>query len=117
MTKPFDPTKPAAYRKDPHIPVHVVVLPRPTVGGETLLSIDCEGDYHFHFRSGAYCKRVESIFDLMNIPERVEIEAWALYAPYLPRNPELYLTEDAAKRRMNELGAGVVVRLTGSYER
>ena len=114
MTDTFDPTRPCRYRNGGK-PLAVFVLPEPQAGGETIVSVRKEGLAHTHFADGRLNKDLERPEDLINIPEEVEVEMWAIVNK-ATGDPIAWSGDKSLMERTcckNE----VVVRMTGSYTR
>lgn len=73
----FDPTKPCQYRGG-ETPVAVFALPTPQTDGETIVSVRRTGLAHTHFSDGRHRCSGLSGLDLINIPEKRTISAWAV---------------------------------------
>ena len=121
MTKPFDPHKPCKQRIG-HPAKVVAILEEPLDDGETIIAVTRDGAGRTCLRSffdnGHFSYRESTCpFDLVNIPERVEIEAWAVVdVPPGRVVPQVYWLQAIAEDFQRRYG-GIIVRLTGSYER
>ncbi len=117
MTKPFDPTKPFTTKSGKQR-TFIGVLSGPTPIGETIVVQDPDdGSVDLYFPDGRYNKdRPSPSLDLVNTPDHVEVEAWAV----VNKNgccSAWAKKEDAENAASSLEGGGRVVWLTGSYER
>ncbi len=114
VNKPFDPSKPFTTRGGEPSTL-VAVLDKPQPNGETLVIQDGSGKIHAYFSDGRYLDDSQSVWDLVNIPERMEIDAWAVIDRH-GRTVETWSRKEFAVNCANHYLGARVVRLTGSYE-
>ncbi len=116
MTKPFDPTKPVQTRAGKKSEI-VAVLKEPLFTGETIIAVSSDGVVDTYFADGRFHDGdVDSPLDLINIPERAEVEAWALVSGS-GVIMSLWTTKEYAKNAVALHDGTRIVHLTGSYER
>ncbi len=112
MTKPFDPHKPFTTREGRRRTL-IAVLERPTPIGSVIIAQD---DVGVLWEYGVGGKDLSSLGDdLINIPERIEVDAWAVI-DINGRAVGLGYSKEYAVNCANQYLGARVVRLTGSYE-
>ena len=116
MTKPFDPHKPFTTRDGQKMTL-VAILQKKTPLGDSLVVQGENGQIYLRLGNGQLNSVAGDPRDLVNIPERVEIEAWAVVdVPPGRVVPQVYWLQAIAEDFQRRYG-GIIVRLTGSYER
>lgn len=109
----FDPKKPFQTRRGERHTL-IAILDKPTPTGGTILAQGADGTIRHSFSDGtnvACC----SDYDLINTPEKIEIEAWAVVninGALITLNSDLRAAEKDAERLKC-----TVVPLTGTFER
>lgn len=73
----FDPKKPCVRRNGKKI-VQLVELVRPLPSGEVLFALDETGGFSFNHSGGRYFHDTEKENDLINVTEKVTVQAWAV---------------------------------------